>query len=177
MSAAVSNSPYPMVCAVSVSVGSSATVVLIPGNAPTRERLITSQLMILETLLTALVTGARQVNVDRVEGSNVIQRVQAFSAGDRNGELFYGTHEVSRIATQQQPNGKDSHLEAFLKVIGSNDEVAYNVYDPMLQAVLMAALQTKLEPSGPPTRDQGVVHVKFNGADIATVTLGELVEF
>jgi hypothetical protein len=162
----------PKVVAISASVGGPATIVIQPRNAPDRERVTTSRLVIVQSLVPALLTGARPVNIDRVEGSNVVRRVQAYSLGVGLAKVVFGDYRVSRIATQRMPNGEDEHLEVFVTKRGEKEEKAYNVYDPMLQALLIAAFQAN-EKNLP----EWSVDLQLDGNDIVTVTLGEKVDF
>jgi hypothetical protein len=113
------------------------------------------------------------VNIDRVKSSNVVQRVQAFSLGELPAVAVFGDYRVSRIATQRMPNGQDEHLEVFVTKRGEKEEKAYNVYDPMLQALLIAAFQANDKKPG----QKWYVDLQFDGNEIVTATLGEKVEF
>ncbi len=106
----------------------------------------------------ALLSGANPVTVELEPGSNVVKRVDAYAIGQQPG-LFYGDYTVSRIATQRGLDGTGEHLEAFL--MKGNTETAYNVFEPLLQELLIAAFGAKVK-----------IDVQLDGAEIATVHLG-----
>jgi hypothetical protein len=157
----------PGIVTVSATVGGPSTFV-ISGKAGPGERAVSSSLVIQNTLLPALLSGAKPVQLDMEPGTNVIKRVNPFMLGKDPPPLFYGDYNVSRVATQRKPDGTGEHLEVFLKKINGSDEKTYNVYDPFLQQLLIAAFRsadggaTKLLP----------VDVQFDGNEIVTVTLG-----
>lgn len=161
----------PRVVAICASVGGPATIVIAPREGTDRERLTTSRRVVLESLLPALVSGAKSVNIDKVQGSNTIQRVQAFSLG-KGDFLAYGEYRIARIATQRMTNGESEHLEVFVTKLGDDVEKTYNVYDPMLQTLLIAAFHANSK-SLPTPRP---VDLTFDGDEIVTVTLGEQVK-
>ena len=146
--------------------GGPSEFVIDSGN--TRESVVSSSILILETLLPALASDAKPVEVELAPGTIVINRVTPFAIGNGPEVPFEGEYTVSRIATQRKPNGSDEHLEVFLKKKGSQDEKACNVYDPVLQCILIAAFGV---PTSPPVTTW--VDVKFDGEEIATVTLGQ----
>jgi hypothetical protein len=131
------------------------------------ERVESSSILVLETLLPALLTGAKPVKVDLGPGTLVINRVTPFALGKGREVFFAGEFTVTRVATQRKPDGTDEHLEVFLMKTGS-PEKAYNVYDPFLQVILIAAFG--LGTNGPTAPH---VDVKFEGEDIASVSLGQ----
>jgi hypothetical protein len=132
-----------------------------------RERVVSSSLLILEALLPALISGAQPVEVELVPGTIVINRVTPFAPGPGPAVVFDGEYTVSRIATQRKPDGSDEHLEVFLKKKGSQEEKAYNVFDPFLQQILIAAFGMRANPP------LILVAVYFDGDEIATVSLGQ----
>lgn len=162
----MNSSSEPVVRVISATSGGSSTFMIAPLNSPDRERIVSSSTLIQNILLTALLSGAEPVKVEFVLPSNEIARVYPFALGHSPKVIFYGDYNVSRIATQRKPNGTDEHLEVFLKKVGASEEKAYNVYDPFLQQLLIAAFSSK----GPvPLR----VDAQFDGNKIFTVTLGE----
>jgi hypothetical protein len=161
----------PQVVTISATAGGPTTFVIAPKDPSGRQRVVSTSLLIQRTLVPALVTGSRPVNVDLVPGSNVIRRVQAFGLGKLIPN-YQGEYEVSRIATQRKPDGTD-HLEVFLSKVGGQEETAYNVNDPFLQQLLIAAFR---KPDTTGTAERVPVDVQFDGAEIATVTLGEKFE-
>ncbi len=152
------------VWAIGASVGGPSTVVLLEaGEKQTHVR--TSRALIQQALLPALMTGAKTVTVDLEPGSSVIQRVEAYAiAHPPMPGPFYGEYYVSRIATQRKEDGTAEHLEVFLK---KNDvETTYNIYEPLLQQLFIAAFQGGRIPVK--------VDVTFDVANnISTVHLGE----
>ncbi|MFO0976427.1 MAG: hypothetical protein U0996_08520 [Planctomycetaceae bacterium] len=162
-----SQSQYAII-SISVSIGRPATFVVRSSEESELERFTTSRLLILQTLIPALFNRDTTVKLDKVEGSNVIQRVQAFSIGTDSSRRS-GLFMVTRIATQRKPNGEDEHLEVFVTKDGEDGEKAYNVFDPMLQTLLIAAF---CQPSSN-SRPDSPVHLDFYDGEIATVTLGQ----
>jgi len=159
----------PYVTAVSVTLGRPTTFVLAPRNSPDRERVVSSSLIIENALLQALLSGAKPVLLD-LESGNVVRRVQFFALGDGPRIPFDGGHIVSRIATQRGPDGTADHLEVALKKIGDKEETAFNIFNPLLQQVLIAAFRS------PPVDLRYLpVAVQIDGTDIVSVTLGEKV--
>lgn len=161
----------PQVMAIGATVGGPSTFVIAPMNAIDRERAISSSALIQDALIPALLTGARPVQLELVTGSNVVKRVPAYALGTGSGGRFYGNYNVSRIATQRKPDGTDEHLEVFLVENGQPPEKTYNVYDPLLQQLLIAAFKSK-DHAGEPLR----VDVQFQDDEIVTVHLGEKFE-
>jgi hypothetical protein len=113
------------------------------------------------------------VQLDLVPDTKVIKRVNFFYLGDYapTTNRFYGDYTVSRIATQRNASGTDEHLEVALKKIGDDNEFgsAYNVYDPLLQQLLIAAFTWTTDPVKKPLP----IDVQFGDNQITTVTLGE----
>jgi hypothetical protein len=163
----------PVIVAISATLGRPSTFVIAPRNGPDRERVVSSSTLIQKTLLPALLTRA-PVQLDLVPDTNVIKRVNLFSLGDypSTTNRFYGDYTVSRIATQRNSSGTDEHLEVTLKKIGDNEEFgsAYNVYDPLLQQLLIAAF---IWMENPPGKKPVPIDVQFGDKEITTVTLGE----
>jgi len=155
---------------ISATVGGPSTFLVASEKASKREQIVSSSTLIQNALLPALLSGAKLEQLVLVPGSNVIARVYAFALVEGPSPIFYGDYEVSRIATQRKPNGTGEHLEAFLKKIGEKEEKTYNVYDPSLQQLLIAAFSAKayIKPPNVPRVD-----VQFDGDEIVTVTLGE----
>jgi hypothetical protein len=155
-----------MVYTISAIAGGPTTFVVTLKDSPTRVQAVSSSLIIEDALLPALLSGAK-VNVDLVPGLHVIQRVNAFAPGKGPAPgAFDGDYVVSRIATQRKADGTGEHLEAFVKKDGSDDEKQYNVYDPFVQHILIAAVQ----PEGTEPRR---VDLRFDDKDIVAVTLGQ----
>jgi hypothetical protein len=158
---------YPRIVAIGASVGGPSVFVIEDAT----EKVIhtrSSRAVIQRALLPVLLTGAHPVNVELEPGSSVIKRVDAFALPTTPGPVaFDGDYVVSRIATQRQLDGTGEHLEVFLKK--NNVETAYNVYDPLLQQLLIAAFEgARIRPLH--------VDVQFDGpnnTDIATVHLGK----
>ena len=159
----------PSVVAISATLGGPITFVIASRDPPDRELVVSASLVIQNALLPALLSGAKPVQLDLVPETNVIKRVNAFALGALPANGFSGDYNVSRIATQCKPDGTDEHLEVFLKKIGDNEEKAYNVDDPFLRQILIAAFRSIGPPPGLPLR----VDVQFDGDEIVTVTLGE----
>jgi hypothetical protein len=154
------------VVAITATRGGPSAFVIDSGNS--RERVVSSSILVLETLLPALLSGSKPVKTELVPGTIVINRVTPFALGKGPEVPFEGEYTVSRIATQRKPDGTDEHLEVFLKKKGSDEEKAYNVSDPFLQHILIAAFGVgRNGPTAPR------VDVHFAGEDIATVTLGQ----
>jgi hypothetical protein len=162
----VARADDPTVTAVSATLGGPTTFLVAVKGAAARQQVVSSSLLIQNVLLPALLSGATEVGLELVPGSNVIRRVDPFAPGaGAKADQFEGGFVVSRIATQRKTDGTGEHLEVFVKKDGSDDEKAYNVFDPSLQQVLLAAF-----------RGYGKkalrVDLKFDGDDIVTVTLG-----
>jgi len=149
--------------AITATVGGPSTFAL---SKETPNLVLSSSSLVQRLLLDAFFTGA-SVTVDLVPGSNIVRRVLPFEAGKNPGLLPPGKYRVSRLATQQMSNGLDEHLEAFL-IKEQDTEKAYNVYDQLLQQVLEAAFCHAIKFPVP------VLHVEFDGNDIATLRLGEV---
>jgi hypothetical protein len=152
------------VVAITATRGGPSAFAIDSGNRI--ERVVSSSVLILETLLPALLSGASPVNVELVLDTIVINRVTPFALGNGPEVPLEGEYTVSRIATQRKPDGTDEHLEAFLKK-NDPEEKAYNVYDPFLQHILIAAFGIGRNGTIVPRVD-----VKFDGDEIVTVTLG-----
>jgi len=152
------------------TVGGPSTFLVTSEKAGKREQIVSSSAIIQNALLPALLSGAKLDQLVLVPGSNVIARVYAFELVEGPAPIFYGGYEVTRIATQRKPNGTDEHLEAFLKKIDEKEEKTYNVYDPLLQQILIAAFSAKtyMKPPNVPRVD-----VQLDGDEIVTVTFGE----
>jgi hypothetical protein len=126
---------------------------------------VSSSILILDTLLPALTTGAKSGKVELVPGTNVIKRVNPYAVGSRPSVRFAGDYTVSRMATQRKPNGSDEHLEVFVKM--NQSEKAFNVYDPFLQHILIAAFGIQSSPDG------ALIDIELDGEEIAKVMLGQ----
>lgn len=151
------------VITIRATLGGPTTFVLA---GPTRERVVSSSVVIQSALVPALFTAAK-VKLDLQPDSNVIKRVNPFELGKTPAASFYGTYNVTRIATQR--NSAEEHLEVFLKKIGAQNDKAYNVYDPLLQHLLLAAFRSRTAPG-----DKLLpIDVQFDGDDIVSVTVGE----
>jgi len=137
-------------------------------SQPSSDSLILSStsLVVQEALLGAFLTEGL-VKVELEGTTTVIRRVNLFEAGP--GRLFPpSTLRVSRVATQRGPSGLD-HLEVCL-VSGDNpEETQYNVYDPMLQRLLMAAFQHRSLPGFGTIP----IFVRAEGEKLVSVRLGE----
>jgi hypothetical protein len=158
----------PVVKAINASetLGAPSIIVVTPQGTP-GSRLKSSSPLIQNTLLPALLSGAAVKIILQENSNNVIHRVEPFALGHVTKVVFDGDYYVSRIATQRKKDGTDEHLEVFLKKIGDKSETAYNVYNPLLQQLLIAAFSGSHGPV--PLR----VDVKFDGKNIVTATLGE----
>jgi hypothetical protein len=80
---------------------------------------------------------------------------------------------LSAVATQRGPEGVD-HLEVFVVTPpNSSEETAFNVFDPFLQQLLMAAFQFQGLPP-----DEVGLDLKIDGNDLVGVQLsiGEAVK-
>jgi hypothetical protein len=155
------NAEEPMVVTISAKLRGPTTFVITRKDAPGRDVVKSSSLLIQNTLLPALLTGAK-VEVDLASNKKEIYRVTPFAPGNAPKVKFGGDYQVSRIATQRREDGTGEHLEVFLKKSGSEEEKAYNVYDSFLQQMLIAAF-----------RKGERVDVQLDAGEIATVTLGE----
>jgi hypothetical protein len=168
--ASLAGAQVPRIVAIGASVGGPSIFVIAPGPTPAdRQQAISSRSLMQKTLLPALLTGSNPVTVELEPGSTVIKRVDPFAIGAHPPRAFYGDYTVSRIATQRKPDGTDEHLEVFLKKVGQPNETTYNVYDPLVQQLLIAAFDGARGPAAMPVR----VDVTLDGNDIATVHLGE----
>jgi len=155
---------------ISATVGGPSTFSITSETTGKRERVLSNSTLIQNAFIPALLSGAHFNELVVVPGSNVIARVYAYELGRSRNPIFSGDYEVTRIATQRMPNGKDEHLEAFLKKRNEKDEKVYNVYDASLQQLIIAAFNAKSYIALPnvPRLD-----VQFDGEQIVTVTLGE----
>jgi hypothetical protein len=155
------------VSAITATVG-GPTIIALSKNAFTSDWVLSHSIFVQRLLLDAFFTGA-SVEIELVPGSgNVVRRVLPFEVGKGSGPFAPGEYRVSRLATQQKPDGQDEHLEVFL-VKGKDPEKAYNVYDQLLQQLLEAsfghaAMSLVPEP----------LHVEFDGTEIATIRLGKV---
>jgi len=144
------------------------SIFLVGPDATSSKRLVSSSPIIQSALLTALLSGA-PVTVQLEENSpDEIQRVEAFKIGNKSKVKFQGEYYVSRIATQRKGNTKDDHLEVFIKKDGDKFETQKNVFNTLVQQVLVAAFAAGKGQPLPPKVD-----IKFVNEEIATVTLGE----
>jgi len=165
----------PSVKAIIATIGGPSTFVIAPRDSPDRERVVSSCLLIQNALLPALLSGAKPVRLDLVPGTTVIRRVQFFALGTDPlpFDLFSGDHIVSRIATPPVVKADQAdHLEVALKKIGDTEETAFNIFDPFLQQILIAAFRSIGLPPLPPGQSLPV-DVQIEGTEIVTVTLGE----
>jgi hypothetical protein len=135
-------------------------------NSPERKTVYSSSLLVQAELTAAFLTGA-EVDLELIPGSTTIKRVRPFPAG-RDPFFLPTQYEVTRVATQQMPNGEDEHLEVFLKKRGEKDEKQYNVYAPSLGVLLLAVFAAR---SNPP--EEIGIDVEFDAEQISSVRLGE----
>src|SRR5262249_38294919 len=157
--------------------GGPTTFVIAPSDSSDRERVVSSSLIIQSALLPALLSGAKPVQLDLVPRTNEIRRVQFFALGTvpiLPAGSFSGDHIISRIATQRTSEVTGEHLEVALKKIGGTEETAFNIFDPFLQQILIAAFRSLAPPIGIPGQSLPV-DVQIEGTEIVTVTLGEKV--
>jgi hypothetical protein len=156
------------VLSITAVLGEPATYVL-EDKAGLRTVAVSSSLLIQRLLLAAYLTGA-DVTVELVPGSAVIKRINAFEAGGGLNSFPRYEYSVSRVATQRNVGSDDERLEVFL-VKDKKPEVAYNIYDPLLQQVFEAAF-AKVSPV--PVR----LRVEFTAkpVDVVVVQMGEVPE-
>ena len=103
----------------------------------------TSTSAVIQSALVGAFLTRAEVQLD-VIGQAWIKRVNAFGPG--SGPLMSpGPFRVSRMATQRT-EGVD-HLEVFLVRPPDKNETAYNVFDPLLQQLFLAAF-LPLVPTG-----------------------------
>lgn len=160
--------------AISATVGGSSTFVIDKGDGPDHLECYTSSSALIQlALIPALLTGADPVQIDTEATTRVIKRVHPYSRGTRPPYPFVGNYWVSRIATQRGPDGTNEHLEVFLKHKVTGDQTNYNVYEPSLQQLLIAAFGFSANnPDRPEPGGLAYIDVQFDGSDIAAVTLG-----
>jgi hypothetical protein len=128
---------------IEAAVGGPSTFALI-SDASAESVLASNSVVIQGAMLGALLTGATVVP-ETVGDSRVIRRLNAFERG--NGPIVgLGKYRVNRIATQRT-DGID-HLEAFIMREGDSTDTAYNVYDQLIQQVLIASFQQPKTPVG-----------------------------
>lgn len=156
----------PWVVGATAVVGGPVTFVVIRDNPTERERWLSSSRLVEAALLPALLSGS-PVSVEMVAGSAVINRVLAYPKGKQTPLPYPHDYRVSRIATQRSSDGLEEHLEVFLRK-GDGPEKAYNVWDPLIQTMLLAAFGASADP--PEVVFVGVV---IEGEDIVSVTIGE----
>ena len=138
------------------------------GSATSPKRLISRSPIIQSALLTALLSGA-PVTIQLVENSNDdIERVEAFKIGEKSKAKFQGDYYVSRIATQRKAGTQVDHLEAFIKKAGDKFETPCNVFNPLVQQVLVAAFAAG---KGQPLPVK--IDVELSDKTIKAVTMGE----
>jgi hypothetical protein len=163
----------PSVMAIIATIGGPSTFVIGSRNSPDRERVVSASLLIQNALLPALLSGAKPVIV-LMPGTTVIRRVQFFALGTDPllPDRFSGDYIVSRIATPPAVKADQAdHLEVALKKIGDTEETAFNIFDPFLQQILIAAFRSLVPPFVP---GQSLpVDVQIEDAEVVTVTLGE----
>jgi hypothetical protein len=151
--------------AITVATGGPSTFVL-KNETSGYELSMSSNLLIQQLLLDAYFTGA-SVSIEYVSGTKVVRRVLPFEVGNGPDVFPPNKYRVSRLATQRMPNGRDEHLEVFL-VDGEQPEKPYNIYDPFLQQMLVAAFaQIRVN------KDAASLDVQFDGEDIGALRLGE----
>ena len=150
------------VIAMQAIVGGSCTFVL--ADSPTDHVTYAStSTVVLAALLGAFFVGA-SVQLETESTTNVIRRVDPFETGGGAGNTP-GEYRVARVATARTVDGID-HLEVFLTRGTDPQQTAYNVFDPSLQQLLMAAFQHQT-----PGQALGL-HVLFENSEIAAVSLG-----
>jgi hypothetical protein len=147
-----------------LAVAGGPTTFVLARNSPDREFAQSCSVLVQGVLVSALLNDA-PVSLDLVEGSTAIKRVNPIDAG-RGFRNAFGEYRVVRLATQRAPDGRDEHLEAFVQK-GAGSAEAFNVYDPLLQQLLIAAFSAA--SSGPETP---VVDIRFDGKAIVSVRLG-----
>ncbi len=131
----------------------------------------TSNLLIEAAFLPALLTGATVDQVITVAHTNELQRVYAYGSGKKPLVKFAGNYVVSRIATQRRDDGTDEHLEVFLVPSLGGKETQFNVHDPLIQQVFLAAFSAKLPSVPAPTPVP--VEVAHEDVEVIAVRLGE----
>jgi hypothetical protein len=163
--------------AISACMGGPTTFVITSQNSNGRQRVVSSSLIIHNTLLPALFTGAKPVELEFYPATRVIKRVKFFSLGPLPSGPFFGDYRVSRIATQRAPNGTREWLEVFLKKLTEDEELkpAYNVFDPFLQLNLIAAFRREQVGQGILPVDIRFENDEKREGEILAVTLGEKV--
>lgn len=163
----------PIVQAITVTRGGPSAF-LIASSGRSHERVVSSSLCILNTLLPALISGAKPVKVDLVPDTIVIKRVNMFNIGKGAGP-FKGEFAVTRIATMLMGDGTGEHLEVEL-TDNNNVATAYNVYNSFLAQILVAAFgggKYMSVPSGTDVLIPIRIDVKLDAAkEIETVTIG-----
>ena len=142
--------------------------IFLVGSATSAKRLVSRSPIIQSALITALLSGA-PVTIQLVENSNdEIERVEAFRIGDKSKVKFQGEYSVSRIATQRKAGTQVDHLEAFIKKASEKFEIPCNVFNPLVQQLLVAAFAAgKGQPL--PLR----IDVELADKTIKAVTFGE----
>jgi hypothetical protein len=143
------------------------SIFLVGPDFTSSKRLLSSSLIVQSALVTALLSCA-PVTVRLKEGSNEeIERVEAFGVGGTSNFALQGEYYVSRIATQRNAITKTDHLEVFVKK-GNGKEEPYNVYNLLMQQVLVAAFAASKGPIRP------MIDIRLADAQtIRTVTLGQ----
>lgn len=123
------------VMAIKAVLGGGTTFVLAQ-NAADPLLLTSTSAQVQAAALAGFLSGGKMVF--ETEGkTSVVRRVAPFATGTGYiGDL--SKYRVARLATQRGPDGAD-HLEVFLTPTNDSNEIAYNVFDPLLQQLLLAA--------------------------------------
>ncbi len=159
----------PRVVGATAVIGGPVTFVVLPENSDEHERWLSSSQFVVEAMLPAVLSNSR-VSVELLGGSKVIRRVLPYSlAAHVNWPRPSHEYRISSIATQKMADGEDEHLEVFLQTL-DEPEVAYNVYDAFLKAMLLAAFWFSSEYRGP---EVYVITVVIDGGEIVSATIGE----
>lgn len=148
-------------------VGGGSTFAL---RKDTAERLVltSTSVVVQAAMLGAYLTGG-EVAPEQETDTSVIRRVPAFERGAGIYEYQPGKYQVSRIATQRDGNGTGvDHLEAFL-LDEQQQEKAYNIYDPLLGQLIMAAFSFR----GSPPQDYLPLYIGTYNVNLVSVRLGE----
>lgn len=144
------------------------SVFVLAQSTPDRLTLYSRSEIVQRTMLEAFLTGAMPV-VEVEDHTTTIKRVEAFAPGSRMRRHPYPVkYIVRRIATQRNPNTGEDHLEAFLSLANSQDQKAFNVTDPFLIQLLVAAFEhgDQHPPDFP-------LDVTIEGDEITGVHIGE----
>ncbi len=139
--------PTCRVLAIRAAAGGHATIVVEEEDQKNQKNelvLSSTSAVVQRVVLGAFLVGGSVV-LEPEAGTSFVRRVDPFKAG--NGPPPYASaFLVSRVATQRGPDGVD-HLEVFLRKENNPNETAFNVYDPLFQQLLMAALEYRRGPT------------------------------